>query len=107
MFRGRAPRSVTTYTYDDAGRLVHAVTEHEPVFLPEDAAELQALAVVEAEECPRCGEDRSKSHAAEGEFAYKAEVVRCHSCATSERAVRAYAKEDGDTAGIITRLTHR
>lgn len=39
------------------------------------------------------------------QYAYRAEVVRCHAKAAMERAGDAYSSQEGaDTAGIMTRL---
>ncbi|MFG3048142.1 hypothetical protein ACGFZR_24820 [Streptomyces sp. NPDC048241] len=81
-----------------------AVQEGEPLWLDEDRAWALALLTVEADSCPECrrpwGEVTDKAN----EFAYAAEVILCHACTTSARAVRAYQDKGGKTEGAHVHL---
>jgi hypothetical protein len=72
----------------------------EPLWLPEDRAWVFALAEVEADACPDCKRPWSEAAAKESEFAYKAEVTRCHACATAARHVQKFERDGGDTRGL-------
>lgn len=53
-----------------------------------------------------CGQPMAESMANENQFRYTAEVIRCHACAATERAVKTFSGQDNaDTAGIRARLT--
>lgn len=43
--------------------------------------------------------------AKENQYAYDAEVIRCHACAAKERAVESFEKAGGETHGLGVRLT--
>ncbi|WP_123661585.1 hypothetical protein [Actinocorallia herbida] len=78
---GREPRTVTTYEYDDGGRLLRSVTETEPLWTDEDRGWAEALAHFEADECKGCGQPLSESTEASAEGAYDAPLpLRCHAC---------------------------
>ena len=71
----------------------------QPLWLAEDTALAGALTTLEAATCA-CGHDRRESMDAANEYAYVAEAVRCHACATRDRTAEAYAKQDGSMAGL-------
>jgi hypothetical protein len=76
------------------------VAEGEPLWLDEDRAWALALLDVEADACPDCGQRWSEATALDGEDAYKADLVKCHACAISAKAVRAHQDGKGDTDGL-------
>ncbi len=47
------------------------------------------------------------STAAENQFKYEGEPVRCHGCGATQRMMTKFAKEGGDTAGILVRMTRK
>ncbi len=59
-----------------------------------------ALTQIEADECPGCGWPREVSMDPANEFAFAAEPVRCHACATRERAAKQDAGDGWDDSGI-------
>lgn len=78
----------------------------EPLWTEEDRAWAIALVTVEAEACPDCGNPWSETSSADNEFSYRAELVRCHACATSAKAVAAFEHNRGDAAGMHV-LVHK
>lgn len=84
---GREPRQVTTYEYDDTGRLVRSVTVREPEWTERDLAEATALLALEAETCPGCGQPISESTHPDAEDGYEVDLpIRCHACTELDRA---------------------
>lgn len=80
--------------------LGRVVAPGEAVWTGEDRAWALALAEVEADSCPECGERWSESTDAANEFTYRAELVMCHACATSAKTVRAHQDSRGSTDGL-------
>jgi len=72
------------------------VAEGEPLWLAEDRAWSLALLEVEADSCPGCGQPWAEATDAKNEFAYTAELVRCHACSTSAKRVRAHQDRNGE-----------
>jgi hypothetical protein len=66
----------------------------EPLWLPEDRWWALALLEVEAAACRDCGHPTGETTAAEAEYRYDAQVVRCHACAAGARRMAA-VQEDG------------
>ena len=67
-FSGWEPAETTTYTYDEAGRVLTATTVREPEWDEQEQAWMLALAEFEDEElCPVCGGPRSVCQAPENE----------------------------------------
>lgn len=85
------PHSVFT------GRVVRA---GESGWTAADTALAVALQTLESVTCSGCGVDRRESMEAESEFEWVAESVRCHSCATRDRAADSYAKSGGSMSGL-------
>lgn len=54
--------------------------------------------------CDGCGFPLEESTALGRDYAYDADLLVCHPCATRERKVRGFQKEGGDLAGIRTRV---
>lgn len=79
----------------------------EVLWLDEDRAWAMALAQVEADRCPDCGHPWSETSAADNEFAYTAEVTRCHACATGARASHRFQAAGGDDRGVHVSITKR
>jgi hypothetical protein len=79
----------------------------EPLWGDEDRAWALALLQVESEGCPDCGHPWAESSHADNEFAYQAELVRCHACATSIKARDAYEAQQGDVRGLHVSITRR
>lgn len=91
---GREPRQVTTYTYDEGGRVVRSVTVREPEWTKQDLAEASALLQVEADTCRGCGQPMSESTQVEAEDGYDVDLpTRCHACTELNRVRDRY--EDG------------
>jgi len=80
--------------------LGRVVADGEPLWLEEDRAWALALAQVEADSCPECGQPWVEATDRDNEFAYKAELIRCHSCTTSAMAVQAYQDKNGSSRGM-------
>lgn len=88
--------------------LGRVVADGEPLWLPEDRAWALALAAVEANTCPDCGQPWDEATARENEDQYKAEMIRCHACTASSRAVKAYQDGNkGSSEGMHVHITHR
>ncbi|MFL4904815.1 hypothetical protein ACJ6WF_16910 [Streptomyces sp. MMS24-I2-30] len=81
------------------------VADGEPLWLPEDRAWALALAHVEADSCPECGQPWSEATDPANEFAFRAELVRCHACTTSARTVKAYQDKGGQSEGLHVHIT--
>lgn len=83
------------------------VAEGEPLWLPEDRYWALALAEVEADACPECGQQWSETTDPVNEFAYKAQLIKCHACGTSAKTVRAYQENKGSTDGLHVHIEKR
>lgn len=79
----------------------------EPLWLADDRAWAYALLAVEKDVCGECGQPHSESTDAANEFAYEAEIVRCHACHTSARASQSHQDKGGDMAGLQIHLDKR
>jgi hypothetical protein len=75
------------------------------LWLGDDRAWALALIQVESEACPDCGKPWSEASDPQLEFAWRAEVARCHACAAGARAVGQYEKSGGDTRGLHVHVT--
>ncbi|MFB7446859.1 hypothetical protein ACFC01_53105, partial [Streptomyces mirabilis] len=58
----------------------------------------------EADACPDCGQPWGEATDKANEFAYRAELIRCHACTTSASAVRAYQDKGGASEGLHVHL---
>ncbi|MFF2522230.1 hypothetical protein [Streptomyces liangshanensis] len=85
--------------------LGRAVAPGEALWLNEDREWAMALAEVEADRCPDCKEPWSESSDPANEFAYRADLLRCHTCATAARTAHAHQESGGDTRGIHVAIT--
>lgn len=85
--------------------LGRVVADGEPLWLDDDRAWALALTQVEADSCPECGQPWGEATDQGNEFAYRAELVRCHACTTSAKAVKAYQDRGGDGAGLHVHIT--
>lgn len=75
------------------------VAPGEPAWTQDDTDLALALTAIDGERCSGCGHPRSESMDPAREFDWKAEAVRCHSCAARDRAARKVG--DGwDDSGI-------
>ncbi|MCX5601629.1 hypothetical protein OOK29_26105 [Streptomyces phaeochromogenes] len=79
----------------------------EPLWLAEDRAWALALLEVEADACGDCGQPRSETADEKNEFAYTAELMRCHACAASAREVRRYQDKGGQMDGLQIHIEKR
>lgn len=79
----------------------------EPMWLPEDRAWALALLEVEADKCPDCGTPWGEATDPKREFAYDAEVIRCHACTASSMRVKAYQDSGGNPQGLHVHITER
>lgn len=87
--------------------LGRAVAPGEALWTEEDRAWALALAEVEADTCPDCGQPWSEATDPKNEFEYRAELVLCHACATSAKTVRAHQDGKGSTDGLHVHLERR
>jgi len=63
-----------------------------------------ALLAIEAETCSGCGHPVAESMDAANQFAYRAELLRCHACAAADKATEG----DGiNHAGLRVRVVRR
>lgn len=79
----------------------------EPLWLDDDRAWALALAQVEAEACPDCGRPWDEASDPANEYAYHAQIARCHACAAGYRAIAHHEKQGGDTRGLHVHVTRR
>lgn len=71
----------------------------QPLWTKEDTDLAVALTEIEADRCGGCGQPRSESMDPANEYAYRADPLRCFSCAARERESRSRG-ENWDEAGI-------
>ncbi|MFE7954374.1 hypothetical protein [Streptomyces sp. NPDC057413] len=62
---------------------------------------------VEADCCPECRQPWGEATDPANEFAYEAELVRCHACSTSAQTVKAYQEKGGKPDGLHVRIERR
>lgn len=79
------------------------VAEGEPLWLETDRALALALAAIEADACPGCGQPRTESMQPHAAYAYKAAALRCHGCA----AIRTETARIDDPAGIYMHVKRK
>lgn len=84
-----------------------AVGPGEPLWLAEDRAWALALLEVEADACPECRQPWGEATDAKNEFAYTAELIRCHACTASAQAVKAYQDKGGQSEGLHVHIERR
>jgi hypothetical protein len=89
--------------------LGRVVADGEPLWLPEDRDWALALAQVEADSCPDCGQPWSEASSRDSEDAYTAELLLCHACVASGRALRAHQGKNPNkpTDGLHVRVERR
>jgi hypothetical protein len=98
---GWEPRTVTTFTYDDDGRLVSASETVEPEWDAEQRAWPLALAELEAQSCSGCGGWLPETTSIEKSDGYVAEHPwRCHRCEALE--IRRQQVRDKPNPGSFT-----
>lgn len=68
-------------------------------WLPDDTEAALTWQAVQDTKCSGCGHDRAESMAAATEDDWVAKPIRCHACATRDRAARAFTEQNGDSAG--------
>jgi hypothetical protein len=85
--------------------LGRVVADGEPLWLPEDRDWALALAAVEADTCPECGQPWSEATDIANEGHYRAELIRCHACTASAQRVKAYQDKGGKSEGLHVHLT--
>lgn len=79
----------------------------EVLWTDEDRAWALALQQVEAETCSGCGQALAEGLDPELEEHWRAEVLRCHACATGARHVDGWQHGGGDTRGAQVRVSRR
>jgi hypothetical protein len=72
----------------------------EPLWLEDDRAWALALQVVEADVCPDCRQPWSEATSKDNEYAWRAELARCHACAAAARATGEFQSSGGDMRGL-------
>lgn len=115
---GRQRRSVTEYEYDDPpddghiprrGRLVRAVTVHDPRFDDDDTLGLLERAEDRALACGGCGHPRDEVYPRDPEHAKQldrelhAELLTCASCGKQETALKQLDNPAPGTKVIVRR----
>ena len=83
------------------------VADGEPMWLPEDRYWALALAEVEADSCPECGQPWSEATDPKNEERYTAQLVRCHACTASAQRVRAHQDKKGSADGLHVHIEKR
>ncbi|MCG6499466.1 hypothetical protein [Kitasatospora sp. A2-31] len=78
----------------------------EVLWTDEDRAWALALLQVEAETCS-CGHPLADTLDGDLEESWRAEIVRCHACATAARHLDGWRDAGGDTRGAQVRVTRR
>lgn len=73
----------------------------------EDRAWALALATVEAEACPDCGQPWAETSDLANEFVYVATPHLCHACLTGAKAVAKHQETGGTTGGLHVLITKR
>ena len=81
--------------------LGRVVAPGEPLWTDEDRGWAMALLEYEADICSWCGQPRSQSMAAENEFRYESQALRCHGCKAVARGSEPFSKPDSDTRGLM------
>lgn len=76
----------------------------EPLWLPEDRWWALALLEVEATACRDCGHDLQNSTDVAAEYAFDADVVRCHACAAASRRLTALQDQGANPVGLQVRI---
>lgn len=66
-----------------------------------------ALMEAEAGLCGDCGHPLAESTSAENEFAYDAQITKCHACLAGARRVAAHQEEGGKTDGLKVSVFRR
>lgn len=79
-----------------------------PLWTQVDTDLAVALAEIDADRCPGCGHQRTESMDPDHEYAFAADPLRCHACATRERTAKGNVDAGGwDDAGIQWIVTRR
>lgn len=107
---GWEPASITTFEYDESGRLARAVTVREPEFTPWDRAAL--LTDVADSKVPRGGHGRTISEVTDpdNQFAYEVEPPAMDWAQKKlDEAQAAYKKSNpnADMGALLWRVTKR
>lgn len=79
----------------------------EVLWTDEDREWALALLQVEAELCRGCGQPIGESTDPALEELWRAEVIRCHACATAGRHIESWQKEGGDAHGANVHVIRR
>ena len=83
------------------------VQDGEPLWLDEDRAWALALLEAEKNSCPECGQPWDIATDPKNEFAFTAELIRCHPCTTSAQAVKAHQdRNKGSAEGLHVHLDY-
>jgi hypothetical protein len=69
------------------------------LWLDEDRAWALALLEVGEDACPECGQPWDIATDPKNEFAFTADLIRCHACTTSAQAVKAHQDRNGLRGG--------
>lgn len=104
---GRARTSRTTYRYGDDGRLVEAVTVHDPEWTAEDLEAVLTWQREQSRRCPGCGFPIDEvwvfnpDEEPEKRAAFDAEIRKCVACAhrsVTDSTYRSHRRPDGRPA---------
>jgi hypothetical protein len=78
---GWEPAEVTTYEYDDDGRLIRSTTVREAEWGEVDRGAMLALAAYEASICTGCRQPMSQSMDPDTQFKWRGQILaQCHAC---------------------------
>lgn len=76
----------------------------DPLWTDEDRAWALAWQAYLAELCSGCGHSLTETLEKKNQFAYDAEIIRCHACAATHRVMEKFTKDGGNSAGAMTRF---
>lgn len=82
--------------------MVRSVSRTEPEWDDEQRGWVQALMLVQADRCGKCGGDLVETTAADADDDYEVEPLRCHRC----HAIAAWAAADADSGRQFPQAVH-
>jgi hypothetical protein len=93
-FDGWEPTEVTTYEYDEQGRVARATTVREPEWSEQDQFLMLALARYRDDLCPSCHGDMHETTDIANDDGYRSlPPIRCHRCTELARSAERYRDE--------------
>lgn len=77
------------------------------LFLDEDRDAVFEWLEEEALKCPGCGMPRDETMRKEAHDDFHSKALRCHACATRDRAQHQFTKQEHDPAGLVFSIERR